>query len=58
MGEKKKILDTPGVNTFDWELHHWRLSRHGYSVYRGEHWYMGPRGGIYTITANGNRNYR
>lgn len=54
----ERILSTPNINTTDWDIHRKRLQRHGYSRYRGETEFMGPRGGIYTITASGNRNYR
>lgn len=40
------------------DIHFKRLKRHGRSRYDGDMEFMGPRGGIYTITASGNRNYR
>ena len=55
---RQYLLDNPQINTNDWDLHCWRLTKHNYSHYQGDHIYMGPRGGIYTVTANGNRNYR
>ena len=55
---RKFLLDNPQINTNEWDLHCWRLTKYNYSHYQGDHIYMGPRGGIYTVTANGNRNYR
>ena len=52
------LLRDPNRNTSDHDIHWARLQRHGYSRYRGETEFMGPRGGVYTVTANGNRNYR
>ena len=48
----------PSLNTNDWDLHWKRLNRFEYSKYEGEKYFKGKRGGIYTITANGNRNYK
>ena len=48
----------PSLNTNDWDLHWKRLDRFEYSKYEGETYFKGKRGGIYTITANGNRNYK
>ena len=48
----------PELNTVDFNLHWKRLTRYGMSKYKGEMVFMGPRGGVYTITASGNRNYR
>ena len=48
----------PSLNTNDWDLHWERLNRFEYSKYQGETYFKGKRGGIYTITANGNRNYK
>jgi hypothetical protein len=55
---KQQQLANPDLNTDDWELHWERLRRYGRSCYGGEMIFMGPRGGIYTVTARGNRNYR
>ena len=48
----------PDLNTDDVKQHFRRLRRFQHSKFRGEYIYMGPRGGIYTYTAKGNRNYR
>ena len=48
----------PSLNTNDWDLHWKRLNRFEYSKYEGKTYFKGKRGGIYTITANGNRNYK
>ena len=48
----------PDLNTCDFDQHWRRLNRYKMSTYRGEMVFMGPRGGIYTYTANGNKNYR
>ncbi len=48
----------PSLNTNDWDLHWKRLDRFEYSKYEGETYFKGKRGGIYTSTANGNRNYK
>lgn len=55
---KKRLLADPQLNTSNVDIHLARLRRHGISRFRGEVEFMGPRGGIYTITASGNRNYR
>ena len=57
-GTPEEMAADPNLNTQIWEVHYKRLKDHGKSKYRGEWEYMGPRGGIYTITASGNRNYR
>ena len=57
-GTLEEMAADPKLNTQIWELHYKRLEEHGRSKYRGQWEYMGPRGGIYTITASGNRNYR
>ena len=57
-GTPEERANNPDLNTQDFDLHWKRLQRFGRSKYNGEMNYMGPRGGIYTITASGNRNYR
>ena len=57
-GTPQEMAENPELNTQIWEIHYKRLNDYGKSKYRGEWEYMGPRGGIYTITASGNRNYR
>ena len=57
-GTLEEMKADPELNTNNIDLHFDRLNRFGRSKYKGEWEYMGPRGGIYTITASGNRNYR
>lgn len=57
-GTYTEMAANPDLNTQDFQLHYKRLTEFGHSKYNGETEYMGPRGGIYTITASGNRNYR
>ena len=57
-GTYAEMAADPDLNTQDIELHFKRLKEFGHSMYNGETVFMGPRGGIYTITASGNRNYR
>ena len=56
--QRPSLLRDPNQNTDEHSIHWARLHEHGYSRYRGETEFMGPRGGIYTVTASGNRNYR
>ena len=42
----------------DVKLHFQRLNKFGMSKWKGEMYYRGKRGGIYTISANGTRNYK
>ena len=47
----------PNLNTTDWE-HHWRrLQKFGFSKYRQQTYYLGPKGGYYYYSANGNKVY-
>ena len=57
-GSPSEMASNPNLNTQDYQLHYKRLQEFGHSKYNGEMEFMGPRGGIYTITASGNRNYR
>ncbi len=57
-GTPEEMAANPELNTQIWEIHYKRLQTYKRSKYRGQWEYMGPRGGIYTITASGNRNYR
>ena len=40
------------------DIHYKRLNKYGRSKLNKEMEYMGPRGGVYTYTSGGNRNYR
>jgi len=57
-GSYAEMAAEPDLNMQDIELHFKRLKEFRHSMYNGETVFMGPRGGIYTITASGNRNYR
>ena len=41
-----------------WQIHWDRLNTYGRSMHSGEMYYKGQRGGIYTLSANGSRNYK
>ena len=41
-----------------WQIHWDRLNIFGRSMHSGEMYYKGSRGGIYTVSANGTRNYK
>ena len=46
-------------NYFDMrKVHFARLEKYGRSMFNGETYYIGSRGGIYTVSANGTRNYK
>ena len=56
-----KASKNPDINLSDhasFNCHYARLKRYGHSKWFGEYEYMGDRGGIYTLTANGNRKYK
>lgn len=55
---RQALLRDPDRDTGDFNIHWSRLKSYGHSRYRGEYEFMGPRGGIYTVTSSGNRNYR
>lgn len=41
-----------------WQIHWDRLNTFGRSMYSGEMYYRGSKGGIYTLSANGTRYYK
>ena len=47
----------PEYNTRDWEQHWRRLKKFGYSKYKTQTYFLGPRGGYYYYSANGNKVY-
>ena len=64
----KMLLDDPDLeyrptkrNELTWDdclkIHHKRLDKYRRSRVNGRMEYMGPKGGIYTITARGNKSY-
>ena len=52
-----RLMADPNANTWNWELHQARLRKHGASQFKGTHYYLGPRGGVYYINSNGRRTY-
>lgn len=56
-GSTEQLRANPNLNTKNWELHWERLRAHGVSKYRGKTYYLGPRGGVYYYSANGNKVY-
>ena len=56
-----KKRNNPELDLFleqDFELHMKRLKLYSRSKWRGEMYYMGKKGGIYTLSTNGTRNYK
>ena len=57
----KDAANKPLFNLYmknEWEIHLERLDKYKKSMWGGEVFYVGKRGGIYTISANGTRNYK
>ena len=59
----KQLAKKPHINIDEdsnewWNLHMDRLKEFGKSKYLGQMYYMGKKGGIYTVSANGTRNYK
>ena len=48
----------PNLNTNNWDQHWRRIKKYQSSMYKGEMYYMGPKGGYYTYSDNGNRVYK
>ena len=63
---KKEIINKDAANKplfnlymkNEWEIHLERLEKYKKSMWGGEVFYVGKRGGIYTIRGNGIRDYR
>ena len=56
--EEKKAKETnPELSTRDWDFHLKRINTYGSSRYRGRMYYLGPKGGYYYYSANGNKVY-
>ena len=56
-----KKRNNPELDLFleqDFELHMKRLKLYSRSKWRGEMYYMGKKGGIYTLSPKGTRNYK
>ena len=56
--EKEQNPDINLSQPTEVKLHFKRLNKFGMSKWKGEMYYRGKRGGIYTISANGTRNYK
>ena len=57
----KKLKKNPLKNNDSdeyFEVHMQRLQKFGKSQYQGMTYYMGSKGGIYTLSASGSRNYK
>tara|TARA_B100001093_G_C26707970_1_gene962125 strand:- start:139 stop:471 length:333 start_codon:yes stop_codon:yes gene_type:complete len=57
----KDAINKPLFNLYmknEWEIHLERLEKYKKSMWGGEVFYVGRRGGIYTIRGNGIRDYR
>ena len=57
----KKLKKNPLMNIDSdeyFEVHMQRLQKFGKSQYQGMTYYMGTKGGIYTLSASGSRNYK
>ena len=57
----KKAADKPLFNLYkknEWKIHLERLDKFKKSKWCGEVFFVGPRGGIYTLKGNGVREYR
>ena len=57
----KKAAEKPLFNLYkknEWKIHLERLDKFKKSKWGGEVFYVGPRGGIYTLKGNGVREYR
>ena len=60
----KEAEENPDKNIWDnnyvdmRKVHFARLEKYGRSMFNGETYYIGSRGGIYTLSANGTRNYK
>ena len=47
----------PNLSTNDWEQHQRRLNKFSTSIYRRTTFYVGPKGGVYYLTARGTKVY-
>ena len=56
-GTPEEREKNPQLNTKDWDLHQRRLAGFSCSKYRNRMYYIGPRGGYYYYSANGNKVY-
>ena len=56
-GTLEERRNNPDLNCNDWDFHWGRLNQYGRSKYRWQTYYLGPRGGYYYYSANGNKVY-
>jgi len=56
-GTLEQRKSNPSLNTGNWDLHQRRLSIYKHSKFKGCHYYIGPRGGVYYINSNGRKTY-
>ncbi len=56
--KKNPDINIAIYNDEAWQIHWDRLNTYGRSMHSGEMYYKGQRGGIYTLSANGSRNYK
>ena len=57
-GKPSERANNPELSTNNKELHLSRLKKFGKSKYRGQMYFLGKRGGIYTVSPSGTRTYR
>ena len=53
----ERMHTDPDVNTRNWEIHAKRMNKFGRSKFKGDHYYVGPRGGWYYINSRGRKTY-
>ena len=56
--KKNPDINIAIYNDEAWQIHWDRLNTYGRSMHSGEMYYKGQSGGIYTLSANGSRNYK
>ena len=56
-GTLEERKNNPDLNCNDWDFHWVRLNQWGRSKYKWQTYYLGPRGGYYYYSANGNKVY-
>ena len=57
-GTLEERNSNPELNTADLNLHKMRLSKFQKSKYFSKMYYMGKKGGVYTVAYNGNKVYK
>ena len=56
-GTYEEREENPDLNTKDWHQHQKRLDKFGRSKYKRTTYYIGPKGGYYYYSGNGNKVY-